>query len=228
MRWTLAALVLINVGLFMWASWYRDGGQLRQPLARTPVNPEKMKSLAEAGVRAKLLPRERSSAVKILKPVKRICHAVGPFETNREAVRAGERLKKVALEYTLRTIEVSENRYQLYLPSFRSRKAAQTMQRRLSRLGFRDNALIFEKGMRNAISVGIFKVKENAAGRRKDLQKKGIRTRERVLTTKHSRFWLDVPTDEVKLSRLRKIRWRSDAVAIKESTCALAPAPASK
>lgn len=134
-------------------------------------------------------------------------------------------MKKVGLEYSLRTIEVKEIRYQLYLPSFKSRKAAYAMQKKLSRLGFRDNALMSKKGMRNAISVGIFNVKANAAKRRRELRKKGIRVRQRVLVSKSRRFWLDVPTDEAKHAQLKAIKWRQKGVAVEESTCTRATAP---
>lgn len=220
MRWLLAALVLVNVGLFMWGSWYKDANQAQQPSARPPINPEKMRLISDPTVRATLRPRRRHVVVKTLQPVKRVCHTVGPFEANRSAMRAGGRMKKAGLEYSLRTIEIKENRYQIYVPPLKSRKVAQAMQRKLSRLGFRDNALMFDKGMRNAVSVGIFKVKTNATRLRKDLRKKGIRVRQRVLVSKSRRFWLDVPTDDARLAQLKKIKWRKESVSIKETTCA--------
>ncbi len=226
MRWILAALVLANVGLFMWGSWYKETGQLQQPMARSPINPEKLRLISDPTVKATLRPRRKQTVVKILQPVKRICRAVGPFETNRSAMRAGTQMKKADLEYSLRTIEIKEYRYQLYIPPRKSRKAAQAMQRKLSRLGFRDNALMFDKRIRNAISVGLFKVEANAIQLRKDLRKKGIRVRQRVLVSKSRRFWLDVPTDEAKLARLKAVKWREKEVAVKETTCARAAIPA--
>lgn len=226
MRWILAALVLVNVGFFMWGSWYKGADQPQQPMARAPINPEKLRLISDPTVKATLRLRRQRAAVKILQPVKRICRTVGPFETNRSAVGAGVRMKKAGLEYSLRTIETVEKRYQLYIPPRKSRKSAQAMQRKLSRLGFRDNALMFDKRVRNAISVGLFKIEANAIQLRKNLRKKGIRVRQRVLVSKSRRFWLDVPTDEAKLVRLKAVKWREKEVAVKETTCARASVPA--
>ena len=58
LRWLLALLVLLNIGLLMWASWYRE-----TPLeeGRTPlpaVNAERMIPLSTPGLalRARLMP----------------------------------------------------------------------------------------------------------------------------------------------------------------------------
>ena len=218
-RLLLAILVLVNVGLFMWGSWYKDANRSGWPVARAAVNPETMQLISDPAVKAKLRSVSQRTVVKTLQPVKRLCHSVGSFKSDKTAMRAGSRMKKVGLEYSLRTIEVKDIRYQLYVPSLKSRKAAYAMQKKLSRLGFRDNALISEKGMRNAISVGIFNVKANAAKRRRELRKKGIRVRQRVLVSKSRQFWLDVPTDEAKLAQLNSIRWRQKGIAVEESTC---------
>ncbi len=224
-RWLLAILVLANIGLFMWGSWYKDANRSGWPVVRAAVNPEKMQLISNPAVKATLRSRSQRTVVKTLQPVKRLCHSVGVFKSNQTAMRAGGRIKKVGLEYSLRTIEVKESRYQLYVPPLKSRKAAYAMQKKLSRLGFRDNALMYEKGMRNAISVGIFNVKANAASRRRELRKKGIRVRQRVLVSKSRRFWLDVPTDKAKLARLKAIKWRQKGVAVEESTCTRASVP---
>lgn len=224
-RWLLAILVLVNAGLFMWGSWYKDANRSGWPVVRAAVNPETMQLISDPAVKATLRSRSQRTVVKTLQPVKRFCHSVGAFKSNQTAMRAGGRMKKVGLEYSLRTIEVKEIRYQLYLPPFKSRKSAYSMQKKLSRLGFRDNALMSGKGMRNAISVGIFNVKSNAAKRRRELRKKGIRVRQRVLVSKSRRFWLDVPTDVAKHAQLKAIKWRQKGVAVEESTCTRASAP---
>ncbi|MEE8481741.1 MAG: SPOR domain-containing protein [Acidiferrobacterales bacterium] len=225
-RWLLATLVLANVAFFMWGSWYKDASRSQQPVQRTTINPQKMRLISEPAVKAKLRIRRPQSAAKTLQPVRRICHSVGAFKSNRTAMRAGTRLKKAGLEYSLRTTEVKESRYQIYLPPLKSHKRAQAMRKKLSRLGFRDNALMPDRGLRNAISVGIFTVKANAVQRRKELRKKGIRVLQRRLVSKSRRFWLDVPTDETKHALLKTIRWRQKEVVIKESTCARAPTTA--
>lgn len=224
-RWLLATLVLANVGFFMWGNWYKDANRPQQPAQQTPINPEMMRLISDPTVKARLRSR-RQSVVNTLQPVKRRCHSVGAFKSNRAAMRAGGRMQKAGLEYSLRTIEVKESRYQIYVPPLKSRTAAHAMQKKLSRLGFRDNALMFDKGMRNAVSVGIFKVKANATTLRKELRKKGVRVRWRVLVSKSRRFWLEVPTDEAKLAQLNTIQWRQKGVVVAETTCARTSATA--
>jgi len=224
-RWLLAILLLANVGLFMWGSWYKEANRFGWPVMRTAVNPEKMQLISDPAVKATLRRRSQNTSIKTLQPVKRLCQSVGAFKSNQAAMRAGGRMKKVGLEYSLRTLEVKESRYQIYVPPRKSRKAAYTMQKKLSRLGFRDNALISDRGMRNAVSVGIFNVKENATNRRRALRKKGIPVRQRVLVSKSRRFWLDVPTDEAKLAQLKAIKWQQKGVAVKESNCSRVSAP---
>lgn len=218
-RWLLAILVLANVGFYMWGSWYKDGGQSANATQQASIDPLRMKLISDPAVKATLRGRGQRSTVKTLKAVKRICHSVGAFSSNRAAMRGGKRMKKAGMSYSLRTVEVKESRYQIYVPPLKSRKAAHAMQKRLSRLGFRDNALMPDRRLRNAISVGIFNVKANAAQRRKQLQKKGIRIRQRRITNKSRRFWLDVPIDEAKLVRLKSIKWRQKGVVVKQTTC---------
>lgn len=40
-RWLLAILVLVNVALFMWGSWYKDANRSGWPVVRAAVNPER-------------------------------------------------------------------------------------------------------------------------------------------------------------------------------------------
>ncbi|MEE8388981.1 MAG: SPOR domain-containing protein [Acidiferrobacterales bacterium] len=225
-RWLLATLVLANVGFFMWGSWYKDANRLQQPVQQTPINPEKMRLISDPAVKPQLRSRRQRSVVKTLQPVRRLCHSVGAFKSNRAAMRAGGQMKKAGLEYSLRTIVEKESRYQIYVPPLKSRKAAHAMQKKLSRLGFRDNSLMSDRGMRNAVSVGIFNVKTNAAQRRKELHNKGFRIRQRRLVSKSRRFWLDVPTDKAKFARLKAIQWRQKGVVVEETTCARAPTSA--
>lgn len=223
MRWLLALLILTNVGLFMWGSWYKDADLPSQPRVRADINPAQMRLVADPEV--KLIPRRanRPPAVKTLQPIKRVCHEVGVFTSTKEAVRAGASLKKAGLEYSLRTLETVERRYQIYIPPRESSAAARAMQKKLSELGFRDNFLMPQKGFKNAISVGIFSSRDNAINLQRDLKRKGVTSKLRLTTHKHSKFWLDVPTDPENLSALKTIRWRTPGVTVKETTCTNAP-----
>jgi cell division protein FtsN len=223
MRWLLAVLLLANAGLFMWASWYKDANAPAQPLPRADINATQMRLTSDPSVR--LTPRlaNRPPQAKTLQPVKRVCHEVGEFTSTRAAMSAGAQLKKAGLEYSLRTEETVERSYQVYVPPLKSLAAANAMRQRLNKLGFRDNALMQQKGFKNGVSVGIFKIKANANQIQRELKRKGIASKQRTITRNRSRFWLDVPTDAEKLVSLKRIRWKSKSVAVKETTCANVP-----
>jgi cell division protein FtsN len=160
---------------------------------------------------------------KTLQPVERVCYEVGEFASTRAAMGAGAQLKKAGLEYSLRTEESVNRSYQVYIPPLKSLASANAMQRRLNKLGFRDNAVMHQKGYKNGVSVGIFKVKANANQMQTDLKRKGIASKQRTRTQTLSRFWLDVPADAEKLVTLKGIRWKSKTVAVKQTTCTNAP-----
>jgi cell division protein FtsN len=223
MRWLLALLVLANAGLFMWGSWYKDADLPSQPRVRADINPEQMRLIPDPKV--KLTPRRanRPPAVKTLQPIKRVCHEVGVFTSTKEAVRAGALLKKSGLEYSLRTKETVERRYQVYVPPRESAASAKAMQQKLTKLGFRDNFLMPQKGFKNAISVGIFNKRDNAIKLQRNLKRKGVSSKRRLITRKRSQFWLDVPTDPENLAALKAIRWQTRGVLLKETTCVNAP-----
>ncbi len=223
MRWFLAVLVLANAGFFMWGSWYKDAELPEQPLLRADINPEQMRLISDPSVKLVSRKSSRPPKVKTLQPVKRVCHAVGAFTSTKTAMSAGKRLKKAGLEYSLRTEQATSLTYRVYIPPLKSRAAARAMQSKLNRLGFKDNAIMQQKGWKNAISLGLFKVKANAVKLQRDLTRKGIRSKRRAIKRVRSRFWLDVPTDDKKLASLKTIRWKQKGISVQETTCAHAP-----
>ena len=227
MRWLLAVLVLANVALFMWGSWYKDADLPQRPLTQVDINPMQMRLISDPSV--KLEPRKpnRPPAMETLQPVQRACHAVGAFSSTRSAMNAGMRLKKVGLEYSLRTEQSTEISYQVYIPPLKSRAEARALQARLNHLGFKDNALMQQTGMNNAISLGWFKVKANAIQLQRALKRKGIRSKRRTIKRVRSRFWLDVPTDDSKLALLKGIKWKQKNISVRDTTCAHGPTTAS-
>ena len=49
LKWLFAAFVLANLGLWMWASWYREQPMEERRATRPPLAQEKIRLLAEAG-----------------------------------------------------------------------------------------------------------------------------------------------------------------------------------
>jgi len=72
MRWMFAALVLANIGLLMWATWYREGaGELQPP--RPVFHPEQMVPLNAPGVA--LRARKNDRAEPPLPPERAVANA---------------------------------------------------------------------------------------------------------------------------------------------------------
>lgn len=186
MKWTFAALVLLNIGLLMWASWYREEGDEPGRGPRPPVNAEKMVPLLTPGVVLQprpagvarpepLIAVEREAAAPIPIPVEKSCQAIGPFETRAQAARAGAKLETLGLAYVVRPVEERiESGYWVFLPPLATRAEAEEKLKELSARGIKDHYLVREAGMVNAISLGVFAQRRNAERRRQELAVKGI------------------------------------------------------
>jgi len=231
MKFVFAILILVNLGLWMWASWYRDLPESEGPPARTPVAAEKMRLLSEPGISLKRRATNRSVTKKSGPPplgpetiTQGRCYRIGPFSESALAERAGTRLTAMQYAFTQsREEQKLVGSYRVFLPAFPSKQAAERKRRELTRLGFRDHALIQEEG-KYAISLGVYSIEGNA---RKHLQKllaKGIKARAAPLTHAKEVYWLelrnlgDTQMDESILATLKRENWGA-AVRVLESAC---------
>ncbi len=222
LKWVFAALVLANLGLWMWASWYKDAPVEETRAARAPVAPEKMRLFKEPGV--KLVPRKTPppANAELTASVAPACFHIGPFPDVDLVARAETRLNELPLTYSRRAEETrSVTGYQVYLPPLPSRKAAERKRQELTRLGFKDHALIQEGDMQNAISLGLFTVEANAASRVRELAAKKIQARIQPFQQTRTRFWLDVAVKvpAQTADRIRQIDWAAKDVQVREITC---------
>jgi hypothetical protein len=222
LKWVFAALILANIGLWMWASWYRDRPVEETRAARAPVAPEKMRLFNEPGV--KLVPRKAPppANAELTASVAPACFHIGPFPDVDLVARAETRLNELPLTYSRRAEESrSVTGYLVYLPPLSSPKAAERKRQELTRLGFKDHALMQEEGMQNAISLGLFTVEANAASRVRELAAKKIQARIQPFQQTRTRFWLDVavkaPAQTV--DRIRQIDWAAKDVQVREIAC---------
>jgi hypothetical protein len=229
LKWVFGVLVLLNLGLAMWASWYRDTDATAVVLPRAPVNPEGMRLVTDPAARLMERPRDEPPE-KELSEVIRVCHAVGPFSASNLATDAGAQIRAAGLDYRLRTVPVTEKRYLVYIGPLPSTKVAVAVQKRLTRLGFKDHAVVHEGDLRNAVSVGVFEQAANADQMKQRLAKHKIKTATRVLAAARDQYWLDVDAADNTLSTLGAIKWRSSGIGVVENACidpaAAAPEPA--
>jgi hypothetical protein len=222
LKWLFAALVLANLGLWMWASWYKEAPLEQTRLARGPIAIEKMRLLNEPNV--KLVPRKTpppTNADLVAKAVP-VCLQVGPFTNTVLLTQAEARLSELHLEFVRRTEETTMvTGYRVYLPPLASKEAAERKRKELTRLGLKDHAVIQEEGWRNAISLGLFSVEANAEGRVRELAAKGVKAKVQPLTQSRTRTWLDLiaPVVPVDFMKLKLTDWGAKDIQAQEATC---------
>lgn len=217
MKRIVATLILLNIGLLMWGSWYKDSGVPEPAVALPSVAEDKMLHLEESGANP-VKRRVSGKPVRQLQAVQHVCYAVGPFPSTRSAATGGAHLKKLGLVYRLRTRELETKIYRVYVPPLASRTEALAMQRRLLKLGFKDNVILRETAMNNAISIGVYSVKSNADRTRKQLQNKGIRARMQTIDKVVTRNWLDIDSAEAAVETIQAIPWNR-GVTVEQVPC---------
>lgn len=217
MRWMLAILVLGNIGLLMWGSWYKDSSIAEPAVAMAPIAGDQMLHIREAGAQPSAR-KESDRPGPQLQAIQHVCYGVGPFASAVEAANGGAELKKLGLEYRLRTKEEESKIYRVYLPPSASRADAVAMQRRLSRIGFKETVILKERAMNNAVSIGVYSVEKNAKSVLAQLKKKGIRARLQTIDRVTTRHWLDIDSAEVAVETLQGIRW-DKGIAVEQVPC---------
>ncbi len=223
LKWLFAMLVLANLGLWMWASWYRESPVEEIREARAPIAPEQMRLLSEPGV--KLQPRKApppANAELTAKPSPPVCLRLGPLPDLSLSAKAEAKLNELHITYS-RSSEGTKivTGYLVYFPPLATREAAERKRQEFTRLGFKDHALIQEEGWNNAISLGLFSVEANAASRVRDLAAKRIEAKVRPLSQNRTIYWLDisvsVPADIA--AKLRQTDWGTKDVQLQEFVC---------
>lgn len=220
MRWVFAALVLANIGLLMWASWYRlDPGSMIPP--RPVFHPELMVPLSAPGVALKSRRNERNGAPLVATKPKMRCVVIGPFAADAHQPAAGA-LAAERLEHTRRVEEYKvESNHWVYLGPFKNRKQAEARKRELEKLGVRELLIMQDAQGEVAISLGLFTQPDNARNRAQELAEKGIEAKQEIRYRNENRIWFDLrlpePADEP-LARLRARSW-GDGVEVRDSAC---------
>ena len=230
LKWVFATLVLANIGLWMWASWYREPPVEDNRVARAPIALEKMRLLSEAGV--KLTPRKvpPPANAELAANTPQVCFHIGPFPDADPTTKAEAKLNEWHLIYARRAEETKAiTGYRVYLPPLKSKQAAERKRQQLTRLGFKDHALIQEEGWQNAISLGLFSVEANAESRVRELAAKGVVAKVQPLSQTRSVYWLDigvsVPPDTA--LKVKQADWGAQDIQAQETTCPAGASPSS-
>jgi len=226
MRWGFAALVLANIGLLMWATWYREGvGELRQP---NPVfHPEQMVPLSAPGVALQARKSERPRTSQVAAKPRPRCVSIGPFATAELADKAQVRLVE-AKQVAIRRSEENkiESSYWVHLAPFGSRQQAERRLKEVERLGIRDILIMPDADGKPAISLGLFTSADNAQKRLQELAQKGVQAQQEVRYRTERLSWFDLRLPEpagAALERLRAIDWGASGVEVRDEPCAPKP-----
>lgn len=223
LKWIFAALVLANLGLWMWASWYRETPPEQNHEAQAPVAPEKMRLLTEAGV--KLTPRKAPppANAELTANSPTTCLRIGPFMDSDLLAIAEAKLDEQKLAHSRRSEEIKIIAgYRVYLPPLASKEAAERKRKDLARLGIKEHVVMQEEGLRHAIALGLFSVEANALARQRELAAKGVQARIQPLEQPRTQHWLDigVPVSPDSAAVLKQTDWGAKTIQVQEFPCA--------
>lgn len=222
LKWLFATFVLVNLGLWMWASWYKEAPVDEHRTARAAIAPEKMRLLTEPDV--KLTPRKAPppANAELVANAVQVCFHIGPFAETARITQAEAKLSEMHLGFARRTEETKMiTGYRVYLPPLASKEAAERKRQELTRLGFKDHAVFQEEGWHNAISLGLFSVEANATARVRELAAKGVEASMQPLTQNRTRYWLDLiaPVSPENVMKLKLTNWGAKDIQAQETTC---------
>lgn len=224
LKWLFAALVLLNLGLLMWGSWYKETSVPENRSARAPIAPEKMRLLNEPGV--KLQPRKTAANAGLNANLAPACFHIGPFPDSALTAIAESKLNEWHLVFSRRAGEIKiVTGYQVYLPPLASKEAAERKRQELTRLGFKDHALVQDQAGQDVISVGLFSVEANAQNRVHELTDKGVEAKVQPLYQPRTVYWLDInnPTPLEIASQIKQTDWGAKDTHAQEAACGTAP-----
>ncbi len=228
LKWVFGALVLANLGLWMWASWYREPAVGENRAARAPIAPEKMRLLSEPGVKLQARKAPPPADAALAPGAPQVCFHVGPFADADAAAKGESKLNDLHLGFVRQTEQTKNvGGYRVYLPPLASKEEAERKRRLLTRIGFKDHALIQEGASRYIISLGLFNVEANARSRVHELAAKGITARIEPIVQTHTRYWLNVnvPLPPDTAAQVKQVDWGTQDVQAQETACPAVTAP---
>lgn len=213
MKWLAGFLLLINAGLFLWATGHdpdRAGPSGSHPV----VNAESMRLLNEVGLDDTAVPDDGQRCVRI-----------GPFSSSAVASLAAQKLDAMSISHSRRTVGSREIRaYRVFLGPFDSDAAMEVQRRLLEAAGVEDYYVKpGSDGGGGIISLGLFSQRDGAEVMRRNLADDNIeaklRTEERVL---EPNFWLEVDDPAVAGGTPRELAeasWGENDVRVRRYQC---------
>jgi len=203
MRWIVISLMIVNVGVFIYAQFFLAKEKNIEQAAVAIESNSKASSVS-----IKLLIEAKASAADIqsivavpsaptVKSVRQpLCTLVGPFPKLLSSEYFLEKLQSLGVRSEVRSIVVvSKPGYWLHLLPEKSRKEAL---RRLSELQARgiDSYVIPDGNLANGISLGMFSDKARALVMEKDIEEQGYKPKIVGVPREQKEFWVFLPEGE--------------------------------
>lgn len=222
MKWVVGILLLLNIGVYMWGSWYKPVPPSVPADMRAPVNASKMRPLQPAAPAM-----QNAGQTDHTGP---LCVSIGPFNTAAQAARAGAILRQFGVAKSRQELLGSTvTSYRVYLPSLPSRGAAERQRAELTDLGIKDHYIVEEPGKENAISLGLFSIEENAAALLRRLAERGVKARQETLYSTRDTFWVVAELKKApQWQRLEQQKWPSRGAQVLSHACPEEPAKAAE
>lgn len=203
-------LVLLNAAFLAW-QLYRPAPPDERPLAPADPGVERLLLVGEVDElpeREPLPPKPQVSEVpapaqaQLTQSVAEVegggqsapqphCGTVGPLDDRQAATVLADRLARLDAETQLREGEESVERYWVLLPPMASRAAAFRVDRALRSRGIRDLQVLGAEDRENAISLGLYRERESAERRVRQIRDMGYEPKLEVLERARAAFWID-------------------------------------
>lgn len=218
MKWVVGILLLLNIGIYMWGSWYKPVPSNVPTDMRPPVNASKIRPLKPVA------PTTQNAG-----QAAPLCVSIGPFGAAPQAARAAAILRQLGIGKSRQELLGSTvTSYRVYLPALPSRAAAERRRAELSRLGIKDHYILEEPGKENAISLGLFSIEENAAALLGRLEEKGVKARQETLYNTRDTFWVVAELRAPQWQRLQQQKWPGRGAQVLARACPEGPAKAAE
>lgn len=182
MKWLAGFLLLLNAGLFLWATGH-DPGRPGSASGYPVVSAESMRLVSEI--------KNQNQSTAENRPR---CVHIGPFTSSAVVALAAQQLDAMSLSYTRRTVKAREIRaFRVFLGPFRSESAIDAQRRLLESAGVEDYYVKRDDEGGGIISLGLFSQQAGAEVMRRKLAERDIEaklaTEEQVL---EPNFWLEI------------------------------------
>lgn len=187
-RVVVLLLLVLNIGALAWiASTYRD-----QPTVTQSGNANGVASLVLLSERDTAGPISEIAKTPDSSQADDACVSIGPF-SNRSSVRS----VITALTPLTRRIQFREGQLErsrgwwVFLPTFPDRDSALATARQLSQRGVKDYYVITAGDQQNTVSLGLFRERNNADSRQRELAALGVEAEIGERTEVDPGFWID-------------------------------------